>query len=475
MKNDNLNNMQKIVTRFAPSPTGYLHIGSARTALYNYLFAKANKGKFLLRIEDTDEGRLKENAIEAIFSSLKWLEIEPDEEAIFQSKRNDLYLDAALDLIEKGKAYYCFASQEEIEKQRSRALQQKQNFIFQSPWRDKDKSSYPSDIKPVIRLKIPRNNEEILTIKDELQGNIAVQYASLDDMVLVRSNGKATYMLAVVVDDYLTKITHIIRGDDHLTNAARQIALYQAFNWQVPSMVHIPMIHGLDGSKLSKRHGALGVEEYKEMGFLPEALCNYLLRLGFSHGDDEIISRENAIKWFNFNSLGKSPARLDFAKMCNVNAYYLRNMEEEKLAKEIFNILEKNHDIDIKEKDYICKAIASLKLRCRLINELAEMAKIFLFSYKINFEAEAIKIIQEKRNLIDEIYIFLENIDNKRLYVKEEVQNLFKNFASTKQYKLNEIMLPLRIALTGKTDSISVFEIISIVGKDNILKRLKEL
>ncbi|CEO17269.1 Glutamate--tRNA ligase [Rickettsia monacensis] len=458
-----------VITRFAPSPTGFLHIGSARTALFNYLFARHHNGKFLLRIEDTDKERSTNIAVEAIFSGLKWLGLDWDGEVIFQSKRNNLYKEAALKLLQDGKAYYCFTSQEEIERQRQKALENKQHFIFNSEWRDKEPSTYPTDIKPVIRLKTPR--EGSITIHDTLQGEVVIENSHIDDMVLLRADGTATYMLAVVVDDHDMGITHIIRGDDHLTNAARQIAIYQAFGYEVPSMTHIPLIHGADGAKLSKRHGALGVEAYKDMGYLPESLCNYLLRLGWSHGDDEIISMTQAIEWFNLDSLGKSPSKLDFAKMNSLNAHYLRMLDNDSLTSKTVEILKQNYKVSEKEISYITQAMPSLLVRSETLLELTRLAQIYLVDSPIIYNQDAKEIIENcDRDLIKQV---IENLSELEQFDKESVQNKFKEIATTNGLKLNDIMKPVRALITGMTASPSVFEIAEILGKENILKRLK--
>lgn len=459
---------RKIITRFAPSPTGFLHIGGARTALFNYLFAKHNNGKFLLRIEDTDSARSSEKAIEAIFEGLQWLGIAWDGEVVFQSKRNLLYQEAAVKLVAKKQAYYCFTPQIEIDKQREVAIAARQHFFFNSPWRDADPSSYPKNIKPVIRLKAPRDGQTI--IHDNVQGNVVIDNSHLDDMVLLRSDGTATYMLAVVVDDHEMQISHIIRGDDHLTNTARQILLYRAFDWLIPNMTHIPLIYGDDGTKLSKRHGALAVQAYKEMGYLPDALCNYLLRLGWSHQNDEIISRAQAIGWFSLEGLGKSPARLDFAKMNNLNAHYLRHMDEQELVEMVYSILQQNYQISDQEKEYIRQAMPSLKVRNTNLVELANLAKIYLIGSPLTYSDDAKLIIANcDKQLIQEIIHQLENLPE---FTPELLQIEFKKIATNKGMKLAELMQPIRALLTGAATAPSVFEIITIIGKENTIKRL---
>jgi glutamyl-tRNA synthetase len=457
-----------IITRFAPSPTGYLHIGGARTALFNYLFAKANNGKFLLRIEDTDRERSTQAACDAIFSGLKWLGLNWDGEVIFQSQRNQLYKKAALKLLEESKAYYCFTPQEEIDKRRQEALNKKEHFIFKSQWRDAGSKTYPQDVAPVIRLKAPREGSTI--IHDKLQGDVIIDNSHLDDMVLLRSDGTATYMLAVVVDDHDMGVTHIIRGDDHLTNAARQILLYEAFNWPVPVMVHIPLIHGPDGAKLSKRHGALGMEAYKEMGYLPQALCNYLLRLGWSHGNDEIINSDQAIKWFDLEGLGKSPARLDFAKMKHLNSHYLRELDDDSLVDMVTGVLQQNHNISLEVKSYIKKGISGLKSRSELLTGLASLAKIYLVDVPLEYEPEAIAIIEKcDKSLIEEVK---KEVELMEAFDKDSLQINLKNIAEKNALTIGQLMTPIRALITGKIASPSVFEIMSIIGKNNTMIRL---
>lgn len=465
-------NYMTVVTRFAPSPTGYLHIGGARTALFNYLFAKACKGKFLLRIEDTDKARSTEPAISAIEAGLKWLNIDWDEQVVFQSKKIERHVQAAFSLVEKGKAYYCFTPQSEIDEARKKAINNKQHFIFKSKWRDADPKDFPSDVKPVIRLKAPRSDNTI--IDDKVQGKVIVANDHLDDMVLLRSDGTPTYMLAVVVDDHDMGITHIIRGDDHLTNAARQILIYQAFEWQVPIMVHIPLIHGPDGSKLSKRHGALGVEAYKEMGYLPEALCNYLLRLGWGHGDDEIISRDRAIEWFNLEGLGKAPCKLDFAKMKNLNAHYLRKLDNKALSKLVVELL-KEENIIVSEESLNCitQGMDGLKMRAELVSELTTLAKIYLVNQEVKDNSEAAEILANlDKNLILEV---IDHLIKLKLWNKELVETTLKNIAAENNMKVGELMMPLRALITGMTTTPSVYEIITVLGRDEVIRRLNRV
>lgn len=458
----------KVRTRFAPSPTGFLHIGGARTALFNYLFAKKHQGDFLLRIEDTDKARSTQAACDAIFQSLEWLGIQHDEQAIYQSSRAARHQEVAKQLLEQGKAYYCFSTQEEIDQLRQQALANKQHFIFHSPWRDKSPEDYPKDQKPVVRIKAEHAGETV--IEDLVQGKVTMQNSHLDDMVLLRGDGTPTYMLSVVVDDHDMAVTHIIRGDDHLNNAFRQAVIYRAMGWDIPQMAHIPLIHGDDGAKLSKRHGALGVHEYQQLGYLPEAINNYLLRLGWSHGDDEIISREQAIEWFDTDGLGKSAARLDYSKMQHINAYYLRNKEDSELAEMVYLHYPK---ISPASKQNILAAIPCMKPRAILLDDLYQMAPIFMVdeaSCPLKMSPESIEIIKmADQDLLKKALESLQKIEN---FNRDELQNNLKELAKSWQMKLGELMKILRALITGQTSSPSVFDIMEIIGKDETLARL---
>lgn len=460
-----------VITRFAPSPTGYLHIGSARTALFNYLFAKANKGKFLLRIEDTDKERSTLEAKEAILRSLAWLNLHHDGEVVYQSSRAARHQEVALDLVAKGRAYYCFSSQDEIAALREEALAKKQHFIFHSPWRDADAATFPKDIKPVVRLRAPHSGTT--TVRDLLQGDVVVQNSHLDDMVLLRSDGSPTYMLAVVVDDHDMGVTHIIRGDDHLSNAHRQQLLYEQLEWAVPFMVHIPLIHGSDGAKLSKRHGALGAEAYRDMGYLPEALCNYLLRLGWAHGNDEIISRAQALEWFSLEGLGKAPARLDFDKLRHVNAHYLRNKTDSELASLAVEFLKRElGEISSTSEENILKAIPALKPRVELLTDLYQMAKIYVIDVKLPITEEAQNIINETENLLlEQVRTGLKSLS---IFSKEAISSKMKEIAEESGLKIGELMHFVRAFIAGDTKSPSVFEIMEIIGLQQSLLRLQK-
>jgi glutamyl-tRNA synthetase len=452
--------MKKIVTRFAPSPTGYLHIGSARTALFNYLFAKANDGKFLLRIEDTDRERSSTDAVNAILDGLKWLGLSWDEEEVYQFARAERHREVALELLTKGKAYKCFLTPAELDVLRNESMHSGKPIV--SKWRDVDPIDHP-DLPYVVRIKAQRSGVTI--IDDKVQGRVVTENATLDDMILLRSDGSPTYMHAVVVDDHDMEVTHIIRGDDHLSNTPRQITIYQAMGWDIPSFAHIPLIHGEDGKKLSKRHGALGVDAYREMGYLPETICNYLFRLGWSHGDDEIISSAQAIEWFNLESIGRSPARLDFKKIDNLNHHYLALADNQRLLEMITN-----SSISKISKDNILQGMDSLKQRAKTILELKESIKIYIVESKIEIPEELKLQILSKGQLVDS---FISEIFDITSWNKDELMSLAKIFAEKNQMKLGELAGVLRILLTGSNASPSVFEIMAILGKDESIKRFK--
>lgn len=468
-----------VVVRFAPSPTGYLHIGGARTALFNWLYARHTGGKFLLRIEDTDRERSTQQAIDAIFKSLTWLGLDWDNEPVFQFARASRHAAIAQQLVAEGKAYYCYCSVEEVEKMRQEALVKKLPPRYNGYWRDRDSSEAPQGVAPVIRFKAPQKGKTIL--KDCVQGSVEIDNAQLDDMILLRADGTPTYMLSVVVDDHDMGITHVIRGDDHLTNMFRQYYLYKACGWNVPEFAHIPLIHGPDGAKLSKRHGALGAEYYKEMGFLPEAMRNYLLRLGWAHGDDEIISTDQAIQWFDIDHIGKSPARFDQAKLISLNSFYLRQAHNQRLLQDIEPLLKQKcfENDDLKQGlNSIEKGMNSLKERSKTLIELADNA---LFYVKkpvfcgqndvqtlesrggFSFRREAIIILQDLMALLLALSSF------KTSFIDQTV----RQFCQVKNVKLGDFLYPVRIALTGTTVSPSLFEIMEILGIQESLQRLK--
>lgn len=459
-----------IITRFAPSPTGFLHIGSARTALFNWLYSHHLGGKFLLRIEDTDRARSTTEAVNAILEGLKWLELDWDEEVVFQFRRSARHAEIVQQLLDSGKAYYCYTSQEELALLREQAKKEGKPFHYYSPWRDNNKHDAPKDINPVVRLRTEEEGETI--IQDAVQGDVTIANSQLDDMVLLRSDGSPTYMLAVVVDDHDMGVTHIIRGDDHLTNAARQMQLYQALNWDVPIFSHIPLIHGADGAKLSKRHGALGVEAYRDMGYLPAAIRNYLLRLGWSHGDDEIITTTQAIEWFNLENIGKSAARFDFTKLENLNAYYMRESDNNALLESTLPFIKKKTELALDDiiLSRLEKGMSGLKQRAKTLVELADNALFYIDLTADNFTEAAIKILHDGgADLLIEIRPEFANLP---LLDHENSEQVVRKFAEEKGIKLGKIAQSLRAALTGSTVSPGVFDVIEVLGKEEVLKRI---
>ena len=451
-----------VIVRFAPSPTGYLHIGSARTALFNYLFAKHNNGKFLLRIEDTDAQRSTQSAVDAIFQGLDWLALKHDGECVLQSNNLNRHKEIAEKLLQTNQAYLCYTPAEELEEMRKKAEEKKEVFRFKSPWRDQVLSQ-SSTVKPVIRIKAPLEGETV--IKDLVQGEVRVKNSELDDLVMLRSDGTPTYMLAVVVDDHDMGITHVIRGDDHLTNAFRQKVIYQAMNWQVPEFAHIPLIHGSDGAKLSKRHGATSVIEYKDMGYLAQSLRNYLLRLGWSHGDDEIISDAQAIAWFDLDKVGKSPSRFDFAKLKSLNKHYIKEKNEEELLAmaEIF-------PANPSEKERLLRALKFVKERAELMTDLAKSLEVYRDNFSAEFDDEAKKMIAAKKSLLLDLQkAFTEMTE----WSHDAIKNALNDFAATRNLKIKDFGPLLRVVLTFSTASAGgIFDVVEILGKEEVLRRI---
>ena len=450
------------ITRFAPSPTGYLHIGGARTALFNWLFAKHNGGKFLLRIEDTDRERSTQGAIDAIIDGMKWLGLECDGEPIFQFARAARHAEVAHELVKLGKAFPCYTTQAELEDFRTK----NPNAKFRSPWRDG--GTPPEGAKAVIRIKAPLEGETV--VADKVQGTITVKNSELDDMVLLRSDGTPTYMLAVVVDDHDMGVTQIIRGDDHLTNTFRQLLIYDAMGWKAPNFAHIPLIHGADGAKLSKRHGALGVEAYRDMGYLPEALRNYLLRLGWAHGDEEIISTEKAIEWFSLEGVGKSPSRFDFVKLENLNGHYLREADDARLVELVIAGL---GSVDATGKDRLLRGMGGLKQRAKTLVELAENAAFYTKQRKLVLDEKSKDIIEKGGR--DIVKALLPKLEAESNWNHEALQALCKAHGEAIGQKLGNIAQPLRAALTGRTISPGVFEVMEVLGKEESLGRLTDI
>ncbi|WP_424631202.1 glutamate--tRNA ligase [Bradyrhizobium sp. SYSU BS000235] len=468
---------QPVVTRFAPSPTGFLHIGGARTALFNWLYAHGRGGKMLLRIEDTDRERSTEAAIGAILDGLKWLGIDWDGETIYQFARVARHREIAEQLLAAGNAYYCYASQQELEEMRAAAKAEGRAMRYDGRWRDRPSSEAPADVKPVIRLKAPQTGETV--IDDQVQGRVVWQNENFDDLVLLRSDGTPTYMLAVVVDDHDMGVTHIIRGDDHLINAARQKHIYDALGWEVPVMSHIPLIHGPDGSKLSKRHGALGVDAYRAMGYLPEALRNYLVRLGWSHGDQEIFSTQEMIEAFDLPAIGRSAARFDFAKLENLNGHYIRHADDKALLasfEDVLKFLPGGEAIQAKLNDQtraqLLQAMPGLKERAKTLIELIDSAKFIFADRPLELEPKAAAVLTpETRQLIVKLRTALETVDPWNATTTEAAM---REFAEQNGLKLGAVAQPLRVALTGRTTSPGIFDVLGVLGRETCLNRLQD-
>jgi glutamyl-tRNA synthetase len=461
---------RNVVTRFAPSPTGYLHIGGARTALFNWLYARHHGGTFLLRIEDTDRARSTEDAIAAIFDGLDWLGLGGDEPPVFQFARAARHAEVAHALLEAGHAYKCFATAEELATLREAQRAAKQPMRYDGRWRDRDPSEAPAGMPYTVRLKAPRTGETV--IEDAVQGRVVVQNVELDDMILLRSDGTPTYMLAVVVDDHDMGVTHVIRGDDHLNNAFRQLGIIRAMDWPEPVYAHIPLIHGSDGAKLSKRHGALGVDAYRdEMGMLPEAVFNYLLRLGWGHGDEEIMDRDRAIELFDLPGVGRSPSRFDVKKLENLNAHYVRAADDARLAGLVAPLLAaKGFEADMA---LLTAAMASLKPRAKTTHELAEGAQ-FLFVKR------PIPIDEAARSLLDDASAALVRSVADRFraldeWTMETIETAVRAAAEDAGIGLGKVAQPLRAALTGRTTSPGIFDVIFLLGKDETLGRLSDI
>ena len=459
-----------VVTRFAPSPTGFLHIGGARTALFNWLYARRNGGKFLLRIEDTDKARSTQAAIDAILDGMKWLGLDWDGDAYFQSHFADRHAEVARQMLANGHAYKCWMSQEELAAQREQAQRDRRPFKIVSRWRDCDEEG---EGPYVVRLRAPQEGET--AIDDRVQGQVTVQNSEIDDFVLLRSDGSPTYMLAVVVDDHDMGITHVIRGDDHLNNAFRQLAIIRAMNWPEPVYGHVPLIHGQDGAKLSKRHGALGVETYRdELGFLPEALFNYLLRLGWGYGDEEIISREDATRWFDLAQVGRSPSRFDVKKLENLNGHYIREADDRRLAALIDHRIEGalNRGLDAGDVDLLARAMAVLKPRAKDLNELAEGA-LFLFKTRpLDMDEKAEALLE--RSARDLLALVHDRLSRAAEWTAEATEQAVREVAEAEGVKLGQVAQPLRAALTGRATSPGIFDVLMLLGREESLARVAD-
>jgi glutamyl-tRNA synthetase len=466
-----------VVTRFAPSPTGFLHIGSARTALFNWLYARGRGGKMLLRIEDTDRERSTREAIDAILDGLKWLELYWDGDVIYQFSRAARHREVAEQLLAAGRAYRCYATAEELAAMREKARSDGRTRLYNGMWRDRDPSEAPPGMKPTIRLRAALSGETV--IEDQVQGRVVWQNENLDDLVLLRGDGTPTYMLAVVVDDHDMGVTHIIRGDDHLINAARQKQIYDALEWSIPSMSHIPLIHGPDGSKLSKRHGALGVEAYRAMGYLPAALRNYLVRLGWSHGDQEIFSTEEMIADFDLPAIGRSAARFDFAKLENLNGHYIRHTDNQSLVTMFEGILDQvprgaelKPRLNETTRAQLLKAMPHLKERAKTLIDLID-ASYFIFAERpLEIEPKALAVLTpESRALIGRLRAVLETITP---WSEETTEAAMRAFAEQNGLKIGAVAQPLRVALTGRTTSPGIFDVLAVLGPQECLARLAD-
>jgi glutamyl-tRNA synthetase len=460
-----------VAVRFAPSPTGFLHIGGARTALFNWLFARHHGGRFHLRIEDTDRARSTEPAVTAIVDGLKWLGLDWDGEVVFQFARAPYHAEIAQHLLATGRAYRCYSSPEELEAMRERARAEKRSIGYDGTWRDRDPAEAPPGIPPAIRLKSERTGAT--TIRDHVQGEVTVENQELDDLIILRSDGTPTYNFSVVVDDHDMGITHVIRGNEHFRNAFRQVQIYRALDWAVPEFAHIPLIHGADGAKMSKRHGALGIDEYRKMGYLPEALRNYLLRLGWSHGDDEIMSTEEAIRWFDLGGINRAPAQFDFAKLDSVNAHYIREADDARLVELLVPQLEETlgHTLSDDALQRLLQAIPDLKPRAKTLVELAEKAGFYVAPRPISPAADAAKLLTtEARELLAELASALDDGD----WFAVALEARLRGFVTEKGLKLGAVAQPLRAALTGSLASPGIFEVMDVLGRDETLGRIQD-
>ena len=461
---------RQVVTRFAPSPTGYLHIGGARTALFNWLFARHHGGSFRLRIEDTDRARSTPEATEAILRGMKWLGLDHDGEVVSQFERAGRHAEVARQMLDSGHAYKCFSTQDEIAAFREAAKAEGKSTLFRSPWRDADPADHP-DAPYVIRMKAPREGKTV--IRDQVQGDVTFRNDQLDDMICLRSDGTPTYMLAVVVDDHDMGVTHVIRGDDHLNNAARQTLVYQAMGWDIPVWAHIPLIHGPDGKKLSKRHGALGVEEYQAMGYPAGAMRNYLARLGWSHGDDEFFTTEQAIKWFDLSGIGKSPSRFDFKKLDNLSGQHIAAMEDDDLMRELGAFLAATDQppLSDEQNDVMSRAMYCLKERAKNFPQLLEKAAFALASRPIEPDEKAAKMLDDvSRGILKQLTPKLQDAS----WSREALEEVANQVAEANDVKFGKLAGPLRAALAGRTATPSVFDMMLVLGREETIARLND-
>ncbi|MBA4783242.1 MAG: glutamate--tRNA ligase [Rhizobiales bacterium] len=466
---------KQVVTRFAPSPTGYLHIGGARTALFNWLYAKRHGGRMLLRIEDTDRARSTDEAVAAILDGLSWLGLDWDGEPISQFSRIARHQEVAEELLARGKAYRCYASPEELDAMRETARAEGRPPIYDGRWRDRDPAEAPPGVAPVIRIKTEQHGETI--VHDKVQGDVRFANKDIDDFIILRSDGVPTYMMAVVVDDHDMNVTHVIRGDDHLTNAARQIAIFKAMDWEIPVFAHIPLIHGPDGAKLSKRHGALGAEAYRALGYLPVALKNYLLRLGWSKGDEEIISPENMIDWFGFEGMGRAAARFDFAKLEALNGHYIRHMPDADLIAAIDRMLPEMAGgpeiialLDATRRAQLLKAMPGLKERAKTLVELIENASFIYRNRPLALDDKARELLTPDARA--QLARLADQLTKLAVWDPDALDVAVRAFAEAEGLKLGKIAQPLRAALTGTTTSPGIFDVLDVLGRQESIARI---
>ena len=458
-------------TRFAPSPTGMLHIGGARTALFNFLFSRHHGGEFLLRIEDTDKERSTRAATEVILDTMAWLGLEPDAPPVFQSAREARHAEVARAMLASGHAYYCYCTPDELRQMREQAIAAGRPPRYDGRWRDRDLAEAPPGVPPTIRLKAPRDGETV--VRDLVQGEVRVANAELDDMIILRSDGRTpTYLHAVVVDDHDMGITHVIRGDDHFTNTFRQIQVYQAMGWELPAFAHLPLIHGADGGKLSKRHGSVSVTEFRDKGYLPEALCNYLLRLGWGHGDAEVLSREAAIRLFDLDGVGRAPSRMDYAKLTHLNGIWMRQADDERLSRDVLERLQGRPDLvlDAAAASRVGKLMPGLKERAKTLVELADSAAFLARRVPLPMEPKAeAQLTPEARSMLRDVSQALQSTDFTPVSIDAEL----RRFAERSGKKLGQVAQPLRAALTGSTTSPGIDATIAALGRDEALARLQ--
>ena len=467
--------MSQVVTRFAPSPTGYLHIGGARTALFSWAYAQNKGGKMLLRIEDTDRERSTEAAVVALVDGLKWLGLQWDGEPISQFSRAARHAEVAHELVKMGHAYYCYCSPAELDQMREEARAAGKPPRYNGYWRDRDPSEAPAGVSPVIRIKSPLSGD--IVVDDHVQGKVVFKTENLDDFIILRSDGTPTYMHAVVVDDHDMGVTHIIRGDDHLTNAARQIVIYNAMGWTVPEMAHIPLIHGPDGAKLSKRHGALGVEAYRQLGYLPEAVRNYLARLGWSHGDDEIFSTEQMVEWFSLEGLNKGAARFDFVKLENINGHYIREAKPDYLYGVMLATaaeVGRQSDVDglTANEATVLTALPELQPRAKTVLELIDLAQFIYASRPLTIDAAATALLTSDARLV--LRDMAELLRGLNEWSVPAIDAAMRSLAEAKGLKLGKLAQPLRAALTGRTVSPGIFEVMVLIGREETMARLED-